>query len=246
MTGTRVADRVVGELERIILDGALKPGERLPAERVLAAQLGVSRPSLREALKTLEVRGLVSIRQGGGTYVTRLLDNSFSQPLARLLSKHPENLPDLLEMRQTLESFAAYQAAVRATATDRQNLRERFAALEQVVGEPALDARKDAEFHLAIAEAAHNVVLLHFMRGLFDLLHASIRASLERIYALPGARRAVQEQHAALYEAVMAGDPKAAHQASQGHLDYVRQALDEIAAETQREARARRVQIWRG
>src|SRR5690554_293231 len=86
----RLADTIVEQLETMILEGALKPGQRLPPERVLAEQFGVSRPSLREAVQRLAAKGLLTSRQGGGNFVTEHLGASFSDPLIRLLENRPE------------------------------------------------------------------------------------------------------------------------------------------------------------
>ena len=111
----RLSDNIVEQLETMILEGTLQPGQRLPAERALAEQFGVSRPSLREAVQKLVAKGLLISRQGGGNYVSDSLGSSFSDPLLSLLEGHPEAHRDLLEFRHTLEADCAYYAALRAT-----------------------------------------------------------------------------------------------------------------------------------
>ncbi len=126
----RLSDDIVSQLETMILEGTLKAGERLPAERALAERFGVSRPSLREAIQKLAARGLLVSRQGGGNYVADSLGSTFSDPLLQLLESNPEAQRDLLEFRHTLEGSCAFYAAQRATELDRQRLREAFAALQ--------------------------------------------------------------------------------------------------------------------
>ena len=241
---TKIADVIVHQLESLILEGTFKPGERLPPERELSERFQVSRPSLREAIRKLEARGMVQTRRGGGTYVTRLLDASFTQPLAGLLQNHPEALRDLLEMRQALEGIAAYYAALRRTPADQEILTLRLEALQNVyvLQEPNTlsEARADAEFHLAITEAAHNVVLLHIMRGLFELLHSSVLTALTLLHSRRGSREVVQEQHAQLYQAIIAGDAEATRAAAERHITYVKQIIYEVDEESQRQARANR------
>ncbi len=124
----RLSDDIVEQLEGMILEGTLKSGERLPAERALAEQFGVSRPSLREAIQKLAAKGLLVSRQGGGNYVAESLGSTFSDPLLHLLENNSEAQRDLLEFRQTLEASYAYYAALRATEVDRQpNWRLEFA-----------------------------------------------------------------------------------------------------------------------
>lgn len=124
----RLADTIVEQLETMILEGTLQPGQRLPPERVLAEQFGVSRPSLREAIQKLAAKGLLHSRQGGGNFVTETLGASFSDPLIKLLETHPEAHRDLLEFRRTLEADCAFYAAQRATEVDRQYLTQAWTA----------------------------------------------------------------------------------------------------------------------
>lgn len=174
----RLSDDIVAQLEAMILEGTLKSGERLPAERVLAEQFGVSRPSLREAIQKLVAKGLLVSRQGGGNYVTESLGATFSDPLLHLLEGNPEAQRDLLEFRHTLEGSCAYYAALRATSLDHQRLTEAFEALQACYARndqvSAEEGAADARFHLAIAEASHNTVLLHTIKGLFDLLRRNV------------------------------------------------------------------------
>ncbi len=139
----RLSDDIVERLEALILEGSLKAGERLPPERALAEQFGVSRPSLREAIQKLAARGLLVSRQGGGTFVAETLGSTFSDPLLELLGSSEEAQRDLLEFRHTLEGACAYYAAQRATPMDHQRLREAFEALQQCYAHPP--ARDRAE-----------------------------------------------------------------------------------------------------
>ncbi|MDX1554165.1 MAG: GntR family transcriptional regulator, partial [Marinobacter sp.] len=126
----RLADSIVEELENMILEGTLQPGERLPAERTLAERFGVSRPSLREAVQRLAAKGLLVSRQGGGHYVAESLGSSFTDPLIALLEGRPDAQRDLLEYRRTLEADCAYYAALRATAVDKAHLKTAYETLQ--------------------------------------------------------------------------------------------------------------------
>ena len=125
----RISDAIAATLERRILEGSLKPGDRLPPERELAVDLGVSRPSLREAIQKLASKGMVTSRQGGGTYVTDALESSFSDPWQDMMGKHPNLREDMLEFRRMLEGQAAECAAERTNDADLQRLEQRFNAL---------------------------------------------------------------------------------------------------------------------
>ena len=221
----RLSDDIVSQLEALILEGSLKTGERLPAERALAERFGVSRPSLREAIQKLVAKGLLVSRQGGGNYVAEGLGATFSDPLLHLLESSPEAQRDLLEFRHTLEGSGAFYAAQRATELDRERLREAFEELQQCyagVGKVtrAQEGAADARFHLAIAEASHNAVLLHTIRALFDLLKRNVLTNIGGMYAQRSeTREMLMLQHGELYAAIIDGQAELARQISNRHID---------------------------
>lgn len=143
----KLSDVIEQQLEYLILEGTLRPGEKLPPERELAKQFDVSRPSLREAIQRLEAKGLLLRRQGGGTFVQVNLWQSFSDPLAEMLAGHPESQFDLLETRHALEGVAAYYAALRGTDEDLQRIRECHTVIQQAQDSGDLDAEADAVMH---------------------------------------------------------------------------------------------------
>ena len=126
----RISDAVASTLERRILEGSLKPGDRLPPERELALEFGVSRPSLREAIQKLASKGMVQSRQGGGTYVTAVLEASFFDPWQEMMGSYPNLREDMLEFRRMIEGQAAEWAAERATDADLQRLDQAFQVLQ--------------------------------------------------------------------------------------------------------------------
>lgn len=242
----RLSDDIVEQLEGMILEGTLKSGERLPAERALAEKFGVSRPSLREAIQKLAAKGLLVSRQGGGNYVAESLGSTFSDPLLHLLENNPEAQRDLLEFRQTLEASCAYYAALRATEVDRERLTEAFDALQDCYARDdkvsrAEEGAADARFHLAIAEASHNAVLLHTIRGLFDLLKRNVVTNIGGMYQQrTETRDMLISQHRDLYLTIIEGRAEQAREVSTRHLLYVQEVLEEVRQEVQRVARAKR------
>lgn len=244
----RLSDDIVTRLESMIVEGTLKAGERLPAERALAEQMGVSRPSLREALQKLAAKGLLVSRQGGGNYVADSLGSTFSDPLLHLLENNPGVQRDLLEFRHTLEGSCAFYAAQRATGLDHQRLRDAFETLQHCYAsegklDRAREALADANFHLAIAEASHNAVLLHTIRGLFDLLKRNVMTNIGGMYALRDETRdMLMAQHSELFNAIIEGRAEDARDISNRHIHYVQEVLAEGVQEAQRVARAQRRQ----
>lgn len=240
MKTERLSDRIAQKLEQSIVDGALQPGERLPAERQLAERLGVSRPSLREAIQKLASKGLLHSRQGGGTYVSQVLKSGMNDPLIAMLRQHPEALYDVLEVRHALEGQAAYYAALRATDDDRKRIHDKFdhmIRLHMDGDDPMAEARADADFHLSVAEASHNIVLLHLMRSLFSVLQNSIKHNLDKLYTIPKVFDALSSQHEQLMRAVTEGTPDVARQAAQTHLVFVEESLQGIDEEQARHER---------
>ncbi|MBA4502620.1 FCD domain-containing protein [Marinobacterium marinum] len=242
----RLSDKIVEQVETMILEGTLQAGEKLPAERVMAEEFGVSRPSLREAVQKMVAKGLLVSRQGGGNYVSESLGSSFSDPLLGLLEAHPESHRDLLEFRHTLEADCAYYAALRATAPDREQLQQAFDELQACYAQEGKASRAeegaaDARFHLAIAEASHNVILLHTIRCLFDLLKRNVVTNIGGMYALRDeSRNMLIQQHKALFEAIMQGQADTAKRIASEHINYVQEVLQERLEESQRQARALR------
>lgn len=223
----RLGDIIARQLEKLILEGVLRPGERLPPERELAHELDVSRPSLREALQKLEASGLIETRHGGGTYVKSAIASAITEPLIDVFQRHPEAALDFIELRSTLEGISAYYAALRGTEEDREMLNDRFRAMEEVhhLADPSEEAERDADFHIAIAEASHNMVLLHVMRGLLGLLRKDVIFNRKQLYAREGSRDLLLRQHRAIFEAIMSGDPEAARTAAHSHMAHVDRVL---------------------
>ncbi|WP_299231561.1 GntR family transcriptional regulator [uncultured Halomonas sp.] len=241
----RLADVITERLEAMILEGSLQPGQKLPPERELAERFSVSRPSLREAIQKLSARGLLISRQGGGTFVSKELNSGYSDPLLEMLSRHGEFHLDLLEFRDAMEGISAYYAALRSTPTDKALLIRRFEELEACFQghDPVEEAKADAAFHLAIAEAAHNVLLLHTIRGIFHLLERSIADNLAHLFEKPKARPQLMIQHRGLLDAILEGRAEDARARAHEHLVFVEEGLLEMErAETRAQRALRRAQ----
>lgn len=247
---SRTADGVVHQIESLILEGVLGGGDRLPSERELARQFDVSRPILREALKSLEGRGLLVTRPGGGTHVADVIGQVFSEPVRELIAAHRKATADYLEYRREVESIAAGYAAQRATADDQALLSrivERMGAAFEA-DDFDEEAALDVEFHNAVGDCAHNIILLHTLRSCYRLLADDVFYNRSLIYTLPGARQVLLDQHRAIHGAIVGGDDAAARVAATAHIDFVEQATAEAerAGDWQRISRLRLSQRLEG
>lgn len=224
---SRTADEVVHQIEVLVLEGILRVGDKLPGERELAKQFDVSRPILREALKVLEGRGLLNTQHGGGTFVSDVIGQVFTRPVMELIARHQKATLDYLEYRREMEGITAEFAARRATEADKALLTRIVTAMKAAHQKDDFEeeAAIDVEFHSAIGECAHNIILLHTLRSCYRLLAEGVFYNRAMVYNLPGAREKLLEQHLAIYDAVMKGNPEAGRRAAQAHIDFVAKAM---------------------
>ena len=203
--------------------GILRPGERLPAERDLAEKLAVSRPSLREALGELQSAGLLIARANAGIFVAEVLGSAFSPALMRLFATHDEAVYDYLAFRKDLEGLSAERTALEGSDTDLQVIDAIYQKMVASKSNRPSDeqARLDAQFHMSICEAGHNVVMLHMMRSMYELLEIGVFYNRQATFRQRSGRDQLLEQHREINAALQARDPHGAKQAVHKHLDFV-------------------------
>ncbi|WP_374645251.1 FadR/GntR family transcriptional regulator [Tabrizicola sp.] len=241
VTPEKLSQTVVRQIEQLILRGILRPGERLPSERDLAEELGVSRPSLRDALADLSERGLLVSRAGSGVFVADVLGSAFSPALIQLFASHDEAVSDYIAFRRDIEGLAAERAARLGSQTDLRVIDTIFRKMEAAhqKRDPSDEAQLDAEFHMAIIEASHNVIMLHMLRSMFDLLRQGVFYNRQMLFRNRMTRDQLLDQHRAMNIALQARDPEAARAAVEAHLAYVEQAFAEQLRAEKHEAIAR-------
>jgi len=238
----KLSTSVVRQIEGLILRGILRPGERLPAERDLATRLGVSRPSLREAVAELQQEGLLTTKAGSGIFVADVLGSAFSPALTRLFATHDEAVFDYLSFRRDMEGLAAERAARFGSDSDLRVIQTVFDRMQEAQARPNAteeEAQLDVQFHSAIIDASHNVVMLHMMRSMYDLLHQGVFYNRKVMFKQRTSRAALLDQHRAINEALQARAPAAARAAVETHLDYVQEALANQRRADRNEAVAR-------
>jgi DNA-binding FadR family transcriptional regulator len=231
----RVSERVARELMRLIAEGRLAPGERLPGERALATMMGVSRVSVRAALQQLKARGLLSAVQGGGT---RLLSSAghIDPGLSALIRVDAANLHDLAEIRAILEVWAARRAALRATSAQRAEIEDLYARMSDPARAGRYKSADDVAFHLAIAKAAASPVYMHLLTTLRDILTAMLDYHRYELFGSPEDDAEILRQHGAIATAIRRGEGEAAAEAMGAHLAWVLERYD-----TARHRQSRRV-----
>jgi GntR family transcriptional repressor for pyruvate dehydrogenase complex len=207
----RLYRQIADQLRTLIECGEFGVGTRLPPERDLATQLGVSRPSVREALIALEVEGLVEVRMGSGIYVRHADPRS-----ARRVSA--EGPLETIRARALIESELAAQAARQMKKAKIAGLREAIGLMEQEAAAGREPSRGDRLFHTRIAEAADNSVLLRMVAELFDERHNPLFEQLGSHFETAQTWAAAIEEHRAVVEAIAARSPQAARAAMARHL----------------------------
>lgn len=216
---SRLYEQIVDQIEQSILSGKLEAGDQLPPERELAVQFGVSRTAVREAIKALREKGLVEAHAGRGTFITEVTSHPVRQSLGWMARiGQPEGLSHLVEVREILEPEIAARAAVRADEKAVAAMRDALAAMDGAGDDATVFTEADLDFHLALAEAAENPVILTLIDSIVGLL----RDQRTRIFHVPGGPVRGQFHHRRILEAVERHDSAAAREAMRAHLEQVR------------------------
>jgi GntR family transcriptional regulator, transcriptional repressor for pyruvate dehydrogenase complex len=227
---SRLYEQIVQQIQDSIEQGALKPGEQLPAERALALQFGVSRTAVREAVKALHEKGLVEAYPGRGTFITSGSSNAIRLTLDRMIKTgSADGTVHLTEVREMLEPEIAALAATRAREENLEELKEAVGIMDDAKQDPAAYIEADLDFHLALAEAAANPLIL----SLIDSIVGVLREQRMRIFKVDGGPERGQYHHKRILEAVENRDPAGARAAMRAHLRQVREDSGNASVENE-------------
>lgn len=221
----RVYEQIVDQIRMLIRRGDLKPGDKLMSERELSELLGVSRTSVREALSALDFLGILETRQGEGTFIANVSEQSLIEPLALIMAMDREAALELLEVRKMLEGEAAELAALRATQEDLYQMEEAINTMAEDLKHGNLGEAGDAKFHYTIAEATGNKVLVKLMNTIQDLLLQNMRSSRMYMYTQQGNAEKLFQQHEAIFRAIQSGNPQEARREMLAHLEFVQEEM---------------------
>ncbi len=234
----RTSREVERQIENLILEGVLRVGDKLPGERELSKSLNVSRPILRQALAHLTEKGLLIAQHGGGTYVADVIGTVFAPPVVTLIGSNAKAKADYLEYRREIEGMTAALAAKRITDADKAVLQRIMEDMQSAHNDQRADRETeiDVEFHNAVGECAHNIVLLHTLRSCYRLLSDDVFLNRELIYKSDGAREKLLEQHQAIHAAVVGGIADAAAKAAQDHITFIIEATSDAERHDDRQS----------
>jgi len=213
---TKVSDEIVKQIKELIAQGLLKPRDRLPPERELVKELGVSRPSLREALNSLIAMGFLEIK-GKRTFVKSMASGSIQEPISLMFKADAQKIFDLIEVRKAMETWAAFHAAQKATEEDIHQLEKILQRMKKAFQEGKPWEKEDADFHLGIAQSTHNPIQAHIMFSIHDLL----RTSVAKVFRDRNKVKKLIDQHERIFHAIKNHSPEKAREKTLEHLNYV-------------------------
>ena len=217
----RISDQVFEQIRELIYKGEFKPGQQILPERELAVSMAVSRTSVRNAINKLVTMGLLEHRQGQGTFVSSP-NSRKGNPLAAAMATEDATLDDLLEVRLGLECNAAMLAAIRATDSDIVSLERSLEEMEEALEATSkISTESDAAFHMAVAFASKNPVLIHLMRNFYDFLFIGIKKNLTHMYQDTDMLHDVIDHHREVFNAIRDHQPELADSAMRNHIGYV-------------------------
>ncbi|MCT4478690.1 FadR family transcriptional regulator [Peribacillus frigoritolerans] len=227
-------EEVSDELYEMIRSGSLKPGEQLDSIQQLAENFQVGRPAIREALSALSSMGLIEIKQGEGTFVKTFDPAIMNHPLSAALLMDQDNIKHLLEVRKILESGTAEVAAKKRTEENLIELKDRLFNMEKVSDDEELSDKADIAFHVAVANASQNELLITLMNHVSELMTEKMR-DIRRValYSEEMTLKQLYQQHVRIYDAILAQDEDGARSAMLFHLQSVEESLDRVIQKNQ-------------
>ncbi|MCP4578174.1 MAG: FadR family transcriptional regulator [Deltaproteobacteria bacterium] len=223
----KVTDKIVYQLEKLIKEGQLAPGNKLPSERQLIDMLGVGRSSLREALNKLEVMGYVEIKKRKGIFVKSIDSTLQLDPLRRIMQEDKNSIVQLYEIRSDIEQASAHAAALERNEKDLDEIRKCLEGFESRKGLLHFTWEHDQAFHAAIARATHNFFRIHVTMSIFDFSKEFIQPIIEGFADTKENISAIVQQHASIFKAIESKHADDAREKMKEHLDWTNQKLVE-------------------
>jgi len=223
----KITDKIFDQLEKLIKEGKLGPGNRLPSERQLIDMLGVGRSSLREALNKLETMGYIEIKKRKGIFVKSIDSTLQLDPLKRMMQEDKQKIVQLYEVRSDIEQASAYNAALNRNENDLEEIQKCIEDFKTLDGDIDFKWELDQAFHLAIARASHNFFRIHVIMSIFDFSKEFIQPIIEGFAETEENAAVIAQQHASLLKAIEEKDADHAKEKMKEHLDWTNRLLVE-------------------
>lgn len=217
----RLSEKVATQLKKAISQGVFRLGEKLPSQPEMAEMMGVSRPSIREAIQILELQGMLESVKGGGTTVKNIAEQSMKKPIEIFLDEDKTSIIDLTEIRALMEIWAARKAAETRTDTEAEKMLAYLLEMEEDFRTYEIRPEIDVKFHMEIASATHNVIFTHLIGSVFQLITRTIKLAREKVFLDRDDQRLILQHHRSVYEAIRDRDPNRAESEMRNHLNFV-------------------------
>lgn len=221
---TKVYEQIIEQFKGMIADGTLKKGDKLPSERDLVSQLGVSRAGIREALSALQIIGLVESRHGEGNFIRENFEESLIDPFLLIFMLNGSSREQILELRKVIEIETVALAAEKITDEEIEGLEKCLDKLKEAEDE-TLKGKYDKEFHYNIAKSSKNILIVNMLNAVSSLMDSFISEVRGRILMIEGNRRILMEQHEAILNALKERNAKVASDAMRQHLELIHEYI---------------------
>ncbi|AEG59836.1 GntR domain protein [Desulforamulus ruminis DSM 2154] len=221
----KIYEEIVEQIKDMIAGGELNPGDKLIPERELAERLQVGRSAVREAYRSLEAIGIIEIKPGEGTFVREMGTKSMADIMSMAILTGKDTLFELLELRKILETEAASLAASRRTENNLKNIKMWLDQMKKDLDSGNLGDVSDMKFHYALADAAHNSLLMRLMNSISETMKKEMINVRRKLYITKGTPQRLYEQHQIIYEAILKGSVYEARNAMFTHLDFTEKEL---------------------
>ncbi len=223
----KVYQHVIEQIQNMIMDGTLKRGDKLPSERHLAELLGVSRTSIREALRALEIIGLIESRQGEGTFIKGSVDTSLFEPLSVMFMLSDGKPHHILELRKIIEIESAKLASEKISEKDKKELQKIMNNLRNSENEKE-SSKFDKKFHYKIAECTGNYLILNLLNAISSLITSFIKGARWEILVQNKSEDFLINQHQEICDAIVTNDSEKAELAMKEHLEYINNVIEKL------------------
>lgn len=221
---TKIYEQVIDQIKNMIVNGNVKVGDKLPSERELAETLQVSRTSIREALRALEIIGLIESKHGGGNYISENFESGLFQPLSLIFMIRQNSLQEILEVRKAIEVETAAIAAQKITDEELEGLEILIKAFKNTNNEED-NAKIDKKFHFEIAKASRNYIIVNILNTISLLMDFSIKDARKLILQDEGNLEVLIQQHEDIYNALKSHNSKKAAEAIRKHLGLINEYI---------------------